>query len=474
MLVAGAATSQATPPPGGWFEATDAGDSLKTAQVPVGAGAHTSITGNLRDASGLPDGNDADIYQVCLTGGGTFSATTNPNTSVPDPQLSLFNSNGFGVYGNDDKVGSNQSTLPAGDALTPSAPGVYYLAISAFDNDAVSTGGEIFDDGLSDPGPSGPTGPGGGSPISGWDGNGNAITVSRYVIVLTGAIFCNPPVIEKDPALHNLWLCTDRALGSACFNKPSGVEQLNIDVNLTNAIKSREPKCVAAALAAETNTRLCPFQTIGSFEFEVRYDAKFVSVSVDPGDLWGGPTRGPGPVTCAETRLEGSVQFRCNTLGKELKINGPGSLATVHVRATADVYSMLIANQENGIATQLINQGCQLSDTQGHPIDLELLNNSNGTHDVCPDAAVTIRYLEGDIHADCVVDVLDSQQLAFRWGSRLGNLLYNSRMDLEPSQPKKGDGDIDAKDLQFVYGRFASTCKDPHPAQDPVDPKAKP
>ena len=129
---------------------------------------------------------------------------------------------------------------------------------------------------------------------------------------------------------------------------------------------------------------------------------------------------------------------------------------------------MLIANQQNGIATQLINQGCQLADLQGHPI----------TTAVCGDTAVTIRYLEGDVHADCIVDVLDQQQIAFRWGARLGNLLYNSRMDLEPSQPKKGDGDIDAKDLQFVYGRHngvnPSTCKDPHPAQDPVDPKAKP
>ena len=84
---------------------------------------------------------------------------------------------------------------------------------------------------------------------------------------------------------------------------------------------------------------------------------------------------------------------------------------------------------------------------------------------------MTIRYLEGDIHADCIVDVLDQQQIAFRWGSHLGNLLYNSRYDLEPSAPKKGDGDIDAKDLQFVYGRHGSTCANPHPPQDPRNGK---
>jgi hypothetical protein len=72
-----------------------------------------------------------------------------------------------------------------------------------------------------------------------------------------------------------------------------------------------------------------------------------------------------------------------------------------------------------------------------------------------------------------VIDVRDQQQIAFRWGSALGQLLYNSRYDLEPSYPKATDGDIDAKDLQLVYGRAGSTCFEPHPAQDPVDPKSK-
>jgi hypothetical protein len=114
---------------------------------------------------------------------------------------------------------------------------------------------------------------------------------------------------------------------------------------------------------------------------------------------------------------------------------------------------------------QLINQDCNLSDLQGHPIVL--------AGEVCTDADVTIRYLEGDTHADCVIDVHDQQQISFRWGSRVGSLLYNSRFDLEPSTPKKGDGDIDAKDLQMVFGRHVSTCADPHPPQDPVDQKAK-
>ena len=252
--------------------------------------------------------------------------------------------------------------------------------------------------------------------------------------------------IKKDPRLANLWLCNQGHVNlgpNLCDNKASGVEEVNLNVELNEQVTGEskgEP------------------QSIGSFEFEVRYDAKLLNVDVTPGDLLIHPD-----VTCNTIRREGSVQFACLTKGKERVVFGPGTLAVVSVSATADVYSMLVANQQNGIATQLINQDCQLADLQGHPIKI----------DACSDAAVTIRYLEGDVHADCVVDAIDQQQIAFRWGSRLGNLLYNSRMDLEPSQPIKGDGDIDAKDLQFVYGRHGSTCKAPHPAQDPVDPKAK-
>jgi hypothetical protein len=217
---------------------------------------------------------------------------------------------------------------------------------------------------------------------------------------------------------------------------------------LGQAITSREPKCVATAPDPDT----CPFQTIGSFEFEVRFDAKLVTALVEPGSLFNGRST----VGCRSTPGEGFVQFRCNTTGKPADApRGPGTLAIIRVRPTSFVSSVLIPNQGNGILTRVINQDCQLADLQGHPI----LSSFCGVTDL------TFRYLEGDIHNDCVVDVLDSQQLAFRWGSRLGNLLYNSRMDLEPSQPKKGDGDIDAKDLQFVYGRDGSTCDAPHPAQ---------
>ncbi len=265
--------------------------------------------------------------------------------------------------------------------------------------------------------------------------------------------------IVKEPRLHNLWLCDTGA--PTCDNKGSGVEELNINVVLDQRVKTVNPKDNSP-------------QHIGSFEFEVRYDAKYVTVEVGPGEIFTlgdcevvvCDTSPPPDAHCNSFTGEGYLQFACVTKGKPINAaHGPGTLAIVNVRPTADVYKLLIPNQENGIVTQLINQDCQLSDLQGHPIETDL----------CENAAVTIRYLEGDVHSDCMIDVLDQQQIAFRWGAQLGNLLYNARYDLEPSFPK-ADGDIDAKDLQFVYGRHgdpASTCKNPHPAQDPVDPQVK-
>jgi len=278
----------------------------------------------------------------------------------------------------------------------------------------------------------------------------------------------NPP-IKKVPRLANLWLCTIQgAPGCSLKASASGgsVEEVNFNVELNAAVSGLDPKCLATPTPPPPLTPVpCPAQTIGSFQFEVRYDAKLVSLVVEAGALFrrsDGTVR--SDVQCATISGQGFIQFRCNFKGKPSDApRGPGTLAVVRVRATADVYSILIPSQDNGIVTQLINQDCQLSDLQGHFIKPAL----------CDNAAVTIRYLEGDVHADCAVDVQDQQQIAFRWGSRLGSLLYNRWFDLEPSSPKLGDSDIDAKDLQVIYGRHGSTCESPHPKQNPVDPKAK-
>ena len=152
----------------------DAGQLLPDAQViPTGTPA---ITGN------LSSGNDVDLFQITLAGGGTFSATTASNL---DSQLFLFDENGLGVFANDDSESTLQATLPAGSPLTPLEAGTYFLAISDFNNDPVSSQGNIF--GFSeDFSPLQiPIGPGGGLPLSGFTGSGFGIG-GDYAIALTG------------------------------------------------------------------------------------------------------------------------------------------------------------------------------------------------------------------------------------------------------------------------------------------------
>jgi hypothetical protein len=164
-----------------YVEDGDSGDLPANAQKLNGSGSLTEIVG------ALADDDDVDMYALCLDGGGTFSALS--TGALEESQLFLFDAEGRGVYFSDDVSGSNyQSFLPANDPLTPTEPGVYYLAISSFNNDPSSLGGEIF--------PNepytvvhAPTGPGGGDPVSSWSQVGDE-SEATYGIEITGASFC--------------------------------------------------------------------------------------------------------------------------------------------------------------------------------------------------------------------------------------------------------------------------------------------
>ncbi|MDZ4278869.1 MAG: hypothetical protein U1B78_07000 [Dehalococcoidia bacterium] len=159
----------------------------------------------------------------------------------------------------------------------------------------------------------------------------------------------------------------------------------------------------------------------------------------------------------SKPNLEGVARIGCVTLGKntfpDTNTQAGRILAILSVKPQPDEYSVIKPNQDNGNVTQLLNTGCELADLQGHPIS---------TTGVCADADVTIRFLEGDVEPSCAVNTLDTQAIAFRWGANKGSLLFNDRFNLEPSGAQ-ADQDIDIKDLQFVYGRFGSTCAAPHP-----------
>jgi hypothetical protein len=177
---------------------TESGDA---GSLPPGAQAANGAVDLITGALSAP--NDEDLYKICLTGGKTFSATTE-GSQLTDPQLFLFDAAGRGVYGNDDfssDFEGLQSTLPAGHPLTPSAGGIYYLGISSFANVPVSQGGQIFTYGPTSFPILEPIGPGGGSPVTGWSDNG--LFPGAYRIALTGARPCLPT--SKDQCKNGGW-----------------------------------------------------------------------------------------------------------------------------------------------------------------------------------------------------------------------------------------------------------------------------
>ncbi|HEY9692551.1 MAG TPA: hypothetical protein V6D15_10110 [Oculatellaceae cyanobacterium] len=173
-------------------ESGDAGETLGAAQVVTGTSL-TSISGSLSDSGDL-----ADLFQIALTGGQEFSASTrnaatdqaaaddiagNPTTVLLNPQLALFDVNGTGIYANDNFSGSSQATLLRNTTFTPQQSGIYYLAISSSGYNPVSSGGEIFP--AMSTGNVGPTGSGGASSLTGFSGTGSG--GGTYSIALSGA-----------------------------------------------------------------------------------------------------------------------------------------------------------------------------------------------------------------------------------------------------------------------------------------------
>lgn len=121
-------------------EVEDAGQLPGTTQV-----VNSSTSGVPFDAiAGELDNNlDVDLYQLFLNAGQPFTASTVSNTEL-NTQLFLFDSNGLGLFANDNSVGL-QSTVPGYRSFTPATSGIYYLAIANYPNNPLSLQGHIFD-----------------------------------------------------------------------------------------------------------------------------------------------------------------------------------------------------------------------------------------------------------------------------------------------------------------------------------------
>ena len=186
---------QATAAP--WFEVGDAGDLPGTAQRIVGSGPLTDIFGE------IPAGpQDRDMFMIRISDPAAFSASTVVGTKVVDTQLFVFDAAGFGVLANDDDpsggIFERRARIPAGHFSGP--VGTYLIAISRHDRDPANSLGEIFPDR-----PfrrvHGPTGPGGGSPITFWNREFfNSSGGRAYRIQLTGASFLSGTSAVPEPA----------------------------------------------------------------------------------------------------------------------------------------------------------------------------------------------------------------------------------------------------------------------------------
>jgi len=178
-------------------EVGDAGDVRATAND-MGAGALMEIQGN------FPDASDVDLYRVCLSDGGSFSASTLGATV--DTQLFLFDSQGYGIYANDDSSGGHGSLLPAHHRFSPRAGGEYFVGVSAFNRDPQSSQGEIFPNSFNASvypgGVVNASGFGGSQPLTGWAGRASG-PGGNYRITLTGTAACDttaPTIDLRSPS----------------------------------------------------------------------------------------------------------------------------------------------------------------------------------------------------------------------------------------------------------------------------------
>ncbi|MER3403086.1 MAG: hypothetical protein C4337_07265, partial [Armatimonadota bacterium] len=161
----------------GWDETNngggDAGDLPETAQNTAG-NSIPAIRGTL-------DTDDVDMYAIYIDNPNSFSATTVGSTSI-DTQLWLFDANGKGVVFNDDSRGTVQSTIDNSTGCIQ-APGLYYLAISRYNRDAVGCEGGLIWNNTPYTGVRCPDGPESTSRVTGWSGS---TASGNYIIRLTG------------------------------------------------------------------------------------------------------------------------------------------------------------------------------------------------------------------------------------------------------------------------------------------------
>ncbi|MEK6702509.1 MAG: hypothetical protein AABZ53_09615 [Planctomycetota bacterium] len=165
-----------------WNEHGDAGSLPGTAQITTGVGPLHEIRGTI--------GGAEDMYCIRVTNVHDFLASTVHGAEF-DSQLWLFNAVGRGrAFCDDAASGVFQSTI-SGQFLHEG--GVYMLAITQYNNDALDGDGRLLWNDTPYIGERAPDGPGAANIIRRWTGMPEE-PLRAYTIFLRGATFCEVPV----------------------------------------------------------------------------------------------------------------------------------------------------------------------------------------------------------------------------------------------------------------------------------------
>lgn len=160
----------------------DAGRRLDAARVFSGNDEISRIDGR------KPANDGVDMFEVFIPDTSAFRARVT-QFAGDDSQLFLFDANGFGVLYNDDRNRNNALSRIGSFA---GASGLYYLAITGFDQDPRSGTQEIFPDNRR-----GVRGPNMGvGALTGWTNAGAPDNTGRYRIRLDGAFTSDYVVSE--------------------------------------------------------------------------------------------------------------------------------------------------------------------------------------------------------------------------------------------------------------------------------------